>query len=677
VSADRPPKPTPLTPILENIPLEFKSLTQWVLWAYEHRDGKWTKVPSYRRPKAEGGYVNGKAKANDSNTWMTYQDTIGYFEKNAGHWAGVGLELHPDDPYSGIDLDHCRNPETGELSELAQTIASALDSYTEVSPSGTGLRIFVKGNLPPGGRKHPEHGVEMYDSGRYLTMTGHKLEGYPDAPQDRQDALEKLHGDLFPPKPKSVSQATSARGPSEVSDLSDAALLEKAGKAKNGPKFSSLWAGDWQGAGFSSQSEADLSLAGSLWFWTGGDAARADRLFRQSGLYRDKWDTPHFSDGRTYGQATLERCEEGEVYNPKNKNSAYSPFSPLPLTAINPRAGTTAVNGSGKKELEPSADWFIDPALIPALEWGEILPLPALERELPLLEPELIPVPLRPWICDLSELSGLPPEAFLAPAVSAVGCLIGRRVAVRPKRFDTSWKVTANMWGMLIGRPSSKKSFAVSEATKPLAVLERRAREEFEASQVERDLEREMLEAQIKAKKKALEDALTGSAPRKGQPAPTGSADSFKTQVLELHAKMAVLEQDAHPRRYLVNSSTVEKLGELLRENPNGLMVLRDEIKGFFGEMDKAGREGEKQFHLEAWNGIGSFTFDRIGRGTVYIPNMCVGVFGGIQPSVIQKYITGALEEGEGSDGFLQRFRTYCGISSKGACFFAGVSAFL
>jgi len=213
------------------------------------------------------------------------------------------------------------------------------------------------------------------------------------------------------------------------------------------------------------------------------------------------------------------------------------------------------------------------------------------------------------------------------------------------------------MWGMLIGRPSSKKSFAVSEATKPLAVLERAAREEFEASQVERELEREMLEAQIKAKKKQLEDALTGSAPRKGQTVPAGNANSFKAQVLELHTALATLEQDAHPRRYLVNSSTVEKLGELLRENPNGLMVLRDEIKGFFGEMDKAGREGEKQFHLEAWNGIGSFTFDRIGRGTVYIPNMCVGVFGGIQPSVIQKYITGALEEGEGSDGFLQRFQ--------------------
>ena len=340
-------KPTPLTPILENIPLEFKSLTQWVLWAYEHRDGKWTKVPSFRRRKTEGGYVSGKAKANDSNTWMTFQDTVGYFEKNQIVWAGVGLELHPDDPYSGIDIDHCRDPETGELSELAQTIASALDSYTEVSPSGTGLRIFVRGNLPPGGRKHTEHGVEMYDSGRYLTITGHKIAGYPDAPQARQDALEKLHGDLFPPKPKSASQPTSARGPSEVSDLSDTALLEQAGKAKNGAKFSSLWAGDWQGAAFSSQSEADLSLAGSLWFWTGGDAARADRLFHQSGLMREKWDTPHFSDGRTYGQATLERCEGGEVYKPSTKETRSSrvkpssKFSPRPGVEKNADEGAT------------------------------------------------------------------------------------------------------------------------------------------------------------------------------------------------------------------------------------------------------------------------------------------------------------------------------------------------
>jgi len=110
-------------------------------------------------------------------------------------------------------------------------------------------------------------------------------------------------------------------------------------------------------------------------------------------------------------------------------------------------------------------------------------------------------------------------------------------------------------------------------------------------------------------------------------------------------------------RRYMTQDPTVEKLGELLQQNPRGLLLLRDELSGWLRTLDKSGREGEREFYLEAWNGTQSFTFDRIGRGTVQIPSTTLSIFGGIQPGKLRAYVTGAMENGRGADGLLQRFQ--------------------
>lgn len=110
-------------------------------------------------------------------------------------------------------------------------------------------------------------------------------------------------------------------------------------------------------------------------------------------------------------------------------------------------------------------------------------------------------------------------------------------------------------------------------------------------------------------------------------------------------------------RRYLTQDATVEKLGELLRDNPRGLLVLRDELAGWVRTMDKPGREGDREFYLEAWNGTGSYTFDRIGRGTIHIPALTISIVGGIQPGKLSAYVSEAVEGGEGADGLLQRLQ--------------------
>ena len=130
------------------------------------------------------------------------------------------------------------------------------------------------------------------------------------------------------------------------------------------------------------------------------------------------------------------------------------------------------------------------------------------------------------------------------------------------------------------------------------------------------------------------------------------------SELRDLAAKATAKPDAAEPtlKRYIVNDTTVEKLGELLRENPNGLMFFRDELVGFFRTMDRQGHESDRGFYLETWNGLGSFIYDRIGRGTVIIPNVCLSIFGTIQPGPLARYLKGAAS-GEEADGFVPRFQ--------------------
>ena len=110
-------------------------------------------------------------------------------------------------------------------------------------------------------------------------------------------------------------------------------------------------------------------------------------------------------------------------------------------------------------------------------------------------------------------------------------------------------------------------------------------------------------------------------------------------------------------RRYVVNDSTVEKLGELLNENPNGVLLFRDELSGWLRTMDREGHENDRAFFCESWNGTGSYVYDRIGRGTVYIPAACLSLLGGIQPGPLQGYLQEVFGRGATDNGLIQRFQ--------------------
>ncbi len=290
-------KATEPAPSPGGFPAELCALPQWLCWKTAKRKGKITKVPVSPH--------GGAGKPNVSNTWGTLGEALAHAERCG--LAGVGFVFSEDDPYCGVDLDGCRDPETGELAPWAAELVAALGSYSEASPSDTGVHVIVRGSVPAGGNR--KGAVEMYDRGRFFTMTGEALDGSPAEIGDRQGELEALHRRLFPPQPaKGPGTAPAARNGRPAADppeLPDDALLERARNAKNGERFARLYAGDR--SGYDSDSEADLALCSMLAFWP-TDEPQLDRLFRQSGLYREKWERADYRE-RTIRKAIEDRTE--------------------------------------------------------------------------------------------------------------------------------------------------------------------------------------------------------------------------------------------------------------------------------------------------------------------------------------------------------------------------------
>ncbi|MEQ1885188.1 MAG: phage/plasmid primase, P4 family [Bryobacteraceae bacterium] len=265
----------------ENIPDELKTKSNWVCYKVESRVGqtKPTKVPY-------NPITGDRAKANEPTTWTDYETCVAAAER--GEYAGIGFEFAP--PYFGVDLDHCRDAVTGELEQWAQEIITHLNSYTEASPSGTGIHVICKGTLPPGRRRKGP--VEMYDSARFFTVTGDQAQDSPTSVEDRTTEITELHSAVFEIEAEASAPSERCPTPSPI-QLGDDEIVSLASGAANGQRFARLWQGHWQGD-YDSQSEADQALCCHLAFWAGKDERRIDRLFEKSGLYREKWNRPDY-----------------------------------------------------------------------------------------------------------------------------------------------------------------------------------------------------------------------------------------------------------------------------------------------------------------------------------------------------------------------------------------------
>jgi len=240
------------------------------------------------------------------STWGTFDSALERARANG--LAGIGFVFSADDEFVGVDLDKCRDPDSGALEPWAQSIVSRLASYTEVSPSGTGVHVILRGRLPAGGRRKGP--LEMYDSARFFTVTGERVPDTPSDVEHRQAELEALHADTFGATLAIAEPARSAVTAGE----SDEALTAAGRSGPHGELFAALWDGDH--SAYESQSEADLALCGLLACLTGGDQERIDSLFRSSGLMRPKWDQKR--GAQTYGERTVSKALEGrsEFFGP-------------------------------------------------------------------------------------------------------------------------------------------------------------------------------------------------------------------------------------------------------------------------------------------------------------------------------------------------------------------------
>jgi putative DNA primase/helicase len=287
------PQPPWLSVIAEHIPPRLKTLRtdivggQWVCWRamWEATRRKWTKPPI----KATDGNA---ASHSNPQTWGTYEQALATY--HAGYANGIGVVLHKNG-IVGIDLDHCVDPTTGVIGRWASTVVQQLNSYTEITVSGTGLRVFVEGRLP--GKGHKKTSIELYDNERYFTVSGHHLNGTPPTIEPRQEALLAIVATYFPGKQTSQGSTTTALT-SANPPLDDDKLISQALASE---KFAILWMGDidrWAADRLAqasdgevidtSHSAADLALCSLLARFT-QDIEQIDRLFRRSQLCRNKW----------------------------------------------------------------------------------------------------------------------------------------------------------------------------------------------------------------------------------------------------------------------------------------------------------------------------------------------------------------------------------------------------
>jgi hypothetical protein len=275
------------------VPDELRLLKQWVMWRFDWSvkgDGSWAKVPY----QTDGKH----AESDNPDTWSTFDSVMVTYEQSRNSFDGIGFMFSPESGYVGVDVDLCITEGEGDLvlSPFANRVWSVLNTYTEISPSGTGIHCIGKARMKSGfNRTWKGNKVEGYSKGRYFTFTGRSWDETPRPIRDIQTSLDKIVGVVAQtPDNGSVTQPTLTLS---VDDRLKIALKDD--------KCSSLFYGNTMlHAG--DDSAADMALASKLAFYSGGDKSLLDAMFRQSKLMRPKWDEMRGHD--TYGNITMDKA---------------------------------------------------------------------------------------------------------------------------------------------------------------------------------------------------------------------------------------------------------------------------------------------------------------------------------------------------------------------------------
>lgn len=270
-------------------------------------------------------------------------------------------------------------------------------------------------------------------------------------------------------------------------------------------------------------------------------------------------------------------------------------------------------------------------------DWADPLPLQPELPNVPTFDVGNLPESFRPLVEEIALTMQTPADyPACAAIVSLAGC-IGHRAVVQPKALDATWTEVCNLWGMNIGPPGIMKSPILKLVTRPLERIQREWNEQQEADEEVYERLKKEIELEQAVWEQSFKSALKNQKPTPARPDDT-------------------LWKPGE-RRLLTTDVTFEKLHEIQSRNPAGIYQVRDELVGFFAGLEREGREGERQYWLQCWNGDGGFTVDRIGRGSIYVPYVCCSLFGNAVPARLRYYLNSVLTGGPGDDGLLPRFQ--------------------
>ena len=278
-----------------------------------------------------------------------------------------------------------------------------------------------------------------------------------------------------------------------------------------------------------------------------------------------------------------------------------------------------------------------NPASAVSDEWPEPQPISSELPPVETLTEDLLPVSLRSLVTDVSERMQVPMDYPAVVVILSLAGAVNRRAVIQPKANDPSWIVIPNLWGGLIAPPGFMKSPVIQAATHPLQQIQADWRHEHQTELKTYSRAKEENELRLAAWREEYKRHA-----KKG----TATPDRPNNET-----------QEPTPRRLVVNDSTFEALHQTMSENPAGILVIRDELTGWWSQLDRTGREGERAFCLQAWNGDTGHTIDRIARGTIHVEACCMSMLGGIQPGRLRSYLAEALADGPSNDGLIQRFQ--------------------
>jgi hypothetical protein len=289
--------------------------------------------------------------------------------------------------------------------------------------------------------------------------------------------------------------------------------------------------------------------------------------------------------------------------------------------------------------------------------WPQPRKLPSKLARVDDFDLEFLPPSIAPWVGDIAERLQCPPDYVAVTALIALGSLIGRRIGIKPQQ-KTDWIEIPNIWGAFVGKPGMLKSPAMTEALKPLHHFEAEAAKAYAQAVEAHKIDLAEFKLQRSVKESVLKEELKKRVVEKVVSLPdvqalkTAIGDAKKDDPLNLGSG----PEDPKRIRYRTNDSSYEALGELLRDNPAGLLLERDELISLLKHLDTEQQCVARGFYLSGWSGTQPYSFDRIGRGHVHVDAVCLSVLGNTQPSRLAEYVRLANADGAGGDGLIQRF---------------------